>query len=91
MKKEPLKIGRPVKGIDAGVRKERKGELALIIGDRVLKRRQLMGLSREQLAEVAGISPNTVKRIEKALMDQKLSAIEAVAKALNYKFTELVA
>lgn len=90
MKKEEIKLGKPPTGIDADVRKERKGEAAVILGDRVLQRRLALGLTQPQVAEQSQLGLNTIKRMEKANADQKLSAIEQVAKALKVPAWQLL-
>ena len=56
------------------------------LGERIRKRRQEMKLSQESFAEKAGISVNTVSRIEGG---QTAMSVEIFRKMIEILFTEL--
>lgn len=49
----------------------------------IKRKRQALGLTLEQIAERAGLSPNYVGTIEKGKRDPSLSTVLALAKALR--------
>lgn len=57
--------------------------------DVLLKQRQLAGLSCEQLAMLAGISPETVRRAEKGKSKPSARVTKALADALGRKVEDL--
>jgi transcriptional regulator with XRE-family HTH domain len=60
------------------------------MGATVRRIRQAKGLSQAQLAERAGLSREYVNKIEAGRYDPPLSTINALAKALGVKATELL-
>ena len=49
----------------------------------LIKRRKMKGVSREQMAKVAGMSEKTYQRIERGESDLKLSQYRSILRALN--------
>ena len=62
-----------------------------IIGKRLLAYREQASLSREQLAEKAGIHPNYVGVLERGDSSATLETVGKVARALNLSFETLFA
>ena len=56
----------------------------------VKRRREGLGLTLEQLAERAGLSPNYVGTVEKGKRDPSLSTVLALAKALRVPAGDLL-
>jgi DNA-binding XRE family transcriptional regulator len=90
MKKDAPKVGKPASGLDADVRRDRKGQIVVVLADRVLALRLKAGLTQMGLARAAGIGLNTVVRMEKAGANQGLDSVAAVANALNVAISELL-
>lgn len=55
----------------------------ICLGSRIRERRLSAGMSQEALAEKAGISPNTVSRIEGGLTEMYVETFRKLAHALN--------
>ena len=53
------------------------------LGSRIRERRQALGMSQEALAEKAGISANTVSRIEGGLMAMSVGIFQKLVQALG--------
>lgn len=78
---------------DAGARPEPEGgeilgnraesQELICLGSRIRERRLSAGLSQEALAEKAGISPNTVSRIEGGLTEMYVKTFRKLAHALG--------
>lgn len=60
------------------------------LGSRIKERRREAGLSQEALAEKAGISPNTVSRIEGGLMAMSVETFQKLVQALGLDANELL-
>ena len=60
------------------IEKERKA-----FGKAVRKAREMRGISQEQLAELAGLHPNYVSRVENGAVNASLAAIVALAYGLK--------
>ena len=65
----------------------RSGE---IVGRRVREARQARGLTQPQLAEAAGIAPETISRLERGRQTPRLDHLIAVAAGLNTTVGALV-
>lgn len=63
---------------------------AKALGDRVREVRQGAGLTQAQLAETAGITDETVSRLERGAYEPALSTMIAVAEALDVDPFDLV-
>jgi transcriptional regulator with XRE-family HTH domain len=59
-------------------------------GDEVRSRRASLGYSQAQLAGLAGLHRNYVGAIERGDSNPSLAAVEAIAKALNARPSQLV-
>lgn len=55
----------------------------IYLGSRIKERRQEMGMSQEALAEKAGISPNTVSRIEGGLTAMSVGIFQKLVQILG--------
>lgn len=58
-------------------------------GDRIRSERRRLGLSQEQLAELAGLHRTYIGMIERAEKNITLLNIEKLAKALNLRIRDL--
>lgn len=63
----------------------------LTLGVEVRRRRQAAGLTLEQLAERAGLTPNYIGTIEHGRRDPSLSTLIALSRALNIAVSEFFA
>ncbi|WSJ23213.1 helix-turn-helix transcriptional regulator [Streptomyces sp. NBC_01324] len=61
-----------------------------VLGDRIRERRMRCNLTQEQLAYRAGISRDTVHRIEAARNDAPISYFWRIARALDMPLADLV-
>lgn len=59
-------------------------------GREVRRRREALGLTLEQLAERAGLTPNYVGSVEHGRRDPSLSTVAALAKGLRVPAAELL-
>lgn len=59
-------------------------------GNTVKRRREALGLTLEQLAERAGLSPNYIGTVENGRRDPSLSTVLALAKGLRVPPGELL-
>ena len=59
-------------------------------GSTIRRRREALGLTLEQLAERAGLSPNYVGTVENGRRDPSLSTVYALAKGLRVPPGELL-
>lgn len=67
------------------------GTLALVsFGRTIKKRRETLGLTLEQLAERANLSPNYIGTVENGRRDPSLSTVLALAKGLRIPAGELL-
>jgi len=64
-------------------------DTASALGKRVQRLRQKVGLSQEQLAERAGISPKNISELENGRGNPTLSSLEGLARALSISMAEL--
>src|SRR5687768_4069849 len=62
---------------------------ALALVGRLVQARERAGLTQAAVAEAAGVSVETVSRIERALHEPELSTVIALAHALGYQLTLL--
>ncbi|MEU3386262.1 helix-turn-helix domain-containing protein [Streptomyces albidoflavus] len=60
------------------------------LGDRIRERRMWRNLTQETLAEKAGVSRDTVQRIERGTNDPRYSDLARIARALDTPLAELV-
>ncbi|WP_230536488.1 helix-turn-helix domain-containing protein [Streptomyces sp. OUCMDZ-3434] len=60
------------------------------LGDRIRERRMQQNLTQEKLAEKAGVSRDTVQRIERGTNDPRYSDLARIARALDTPLAELV-
>ena len=60
------------------------------IGNNLRAERNRLGLSQEELAEKAGLQREHISKIERGLIDMRVSAtLVAILKALNLEFEKL--
>ena len=64
--------------------------LPRIIGKKIKKRRSVLGLTQEELAEKVGISRAYMGFVEQGRNVPTLETLEKIAKALKVKISELV-
>ena len=62
----------------------------ICLGSRLKERRQEAGMSQEAPAEKAGISPNTVSRIEGGLMAMSVETFQKLVQILGLDANELL-
>ena len=74
--------GRRPKGPDERARRTKAGA-RITLAERVIEGRTREGLKQEDLSRQVGLGRHGVFRIEKAIMDPRLSTIEALAEALE--------
>ncbi|MEG0596625.1 MAG: helix-turn-helix transcriptional regulator [Oscillospiraceae bacterium] len=60
-----------------------KNTLEEILGENIVKYRDLAGMTQGQLAECVGISPAAISRVERGLKMMKVRTLLATARALN--------
>lgn len=60
------------------------------IGDRIIKFRELKGMTRKELATILGVSPATITRYEKGEREPNLETIKKIASALDVSLTSLL-
>ncbi|MFH8744861.1 helix-turn-helix domain-containing protein [Streptomyces albidoflavus] len=60
------------------------------LGDRIRDRRMWRNLTQEKVAEKAGVSRDTVQRIERGTNDPRYSDLARIARALDTPLAELV-
>lgn len=60
------------------------------INKKIRLERTKLGLSQEQLAFNAGLSRNSIQKIETGRVKPKMETLEKIAKALNMDFTTLI-
>ena len=68
-------------GIDTDIKKK--------IGNIILIARRDKKLSQEELAKISGLGVNTIKNIERASYDAKITTFYAVCKALDITSIEM--
>jgi DNA-binding XRE family transcriptional regulator len=66
-----------------------KEPILLLFGANVQKYRKKLGLSQEQLAEIAGVHRTYIGMVERAEKNITLCNIEKIAKALKVQIQEL--
>ena len=59
-------------------------------GERIKELRLRRLLTQDDLAEMAGVAPATLSRIENDLQNPSISTLKALTKALNVDVTEIV-
>lgn len=59
------------------------------LGEGISTRRRNAGLTQEELAEILGITPDTMSRMEKGKFAPKMSRLPHIAEALNCSITDL--
>lgn len=63
--------------------------LLKVLGDRLKLRRQEMGYSQEKLAELAGLHPTHIGRIERAEKTVTIKSLYKIVKILGLSMEEL--
>ena len=63
--------------------------LAKTFGSNVQRKRKLLGLTQEQLAELLGIGQNTLSRIERGVLTPKFDRLQDFAQHLHTPISEL--
>jgi transcriptional regulator with XRE-family HTH domain len=61
------------------------------LGERIRERRRGLGLTQEGLAELAGVSSETIGRLEQAVGSPNLDTVDKVARALRTTASALIA
>jgi transcriptional regulator with XRE-family HTH domain len=65
-------------------------EVSMTTGERIKELRLRRLLTQDDLAELAGLAPATLSRIENDLQNPNISTLKALTKALNVDVTEIV-
>ncbi|MFI0032028.1 helix-turn-helix domain-containing protein [Streptomyces albidoflavus] len=60
------------------------------LGDRIRERRMWCNLTQERLAFAAGVSRDTVQRIERGTSDPRYSQLARIARALDTPLADLL-
>ncbi|MFE6716873.1 helix-turn-helix domain-containing protein [Streptomyces albidoflavus] len=60
------------------------------LGDRIRERRMWCNLTQERLAERAGVSRDTIQRIERGTSDPRYGQLARIARALDIPLAKLV-
>lgn len=66
-----------------------KQALAVIVGANITAKRKLRGLNQAQLAELLGIGPDSLSRIERGLTAPRFQTLEKMATVLECSVAEL--
>ena len=82
--------GRKPSGPKKAVLNEKRGSAVLTLAGQVIARRQEAGLTQAQLAKAAGLGHHAIFRLEKGLVDPKLSSIEKIGEILQATPKELL-
>lgn len=64
-------------------------DLAKIFGANVQRKRKLLGMTQEQLAELLGVSQHTLSRIERGVLTPKFDRLQDFASYLHTPVSEL--
>ena len=62
----------------------------MTVGERILRRREELGLTMEELAEKVGVTKSTVNKYEKGQIDMKVSTIRSLHDVLGLSYIELL-
>lgn len=65
-------------------------EYLLIIGNNLRKKRDLLGVSQQELADNSNIAKSTVQRIEKGTLNPSITTLKNISIALNIDISELI-
>lgn len=65
-----------------------KEPLAIIVGANISAKRKLKGMNQAQLAELLGIGPDSLSRIESGITAPKFQTLEKMAQALECPVAE---
>jgi len=71
-------------------KQDRINELLNVLAGHIRVRRKAIGITQEQLAERAGLSPNYIARLEIASNPPSLVALASISKALGLQPFELL-
>lgn len=77
------KAGRPPLGPDKATKRRLKGKALLALGQNTMKLRNQLGWTRQQVADKAKLSLNTVTRVENVERDVMLSVVQHLADAFS--------
>jgi transcriptional regulator with XRE-family HTH domain len=72
-----------------GERSMPEKELAEIIGRAIALRRRAAGMTQEELADILGIAPDTLSRMENGRFAPKIGRMRDIAAALRCSVTDL--
>jgi Predicted transcriptional regulators len=64
--------------------------MVIKIGDRVRKLRDGLGITQHELATRAGVTPQTISRIERNVNDASIASLHKIAPVLGTSIDELV-
>lgn len=65
-------------------------EYLLIIGNNLRKKRDLLGMSQQELADHSNIAKSTVQRIEKGTLNPSITTLKNISIAMNIEISELL-
>lgn len=57
------------------------------LGNIIKERRKTLGITQKYLAELAGVNPNTVIRIEKGIINPSVEVVTKIAEVLGMELT----
>lgn len=69
--------------------RERMGEIAKSVGQRIRNYRTHRGLSQEKLAELSGCHPTYIGQLERGEKNATIESIERIASALDISLSKL--
>ena len=64
-------------------------DLAITIGSRIKAKREALGLSRNEVAKICGMSYSTVQRVEDGKSNARVSTLVALAVVLDISNADL--
>ncbi len=68
---------------------KREGNLAVLLGQAIMKRRQRLGMTQLEFAEKLGVEQHSVSRMEKGIISPKMARLRDVADILDCTVADL--
>lgn len=57
------------------------------LGEKIKERRKTLGITQKHLAELAGVNPNTIIRIENGKINPTIEVVNSIADVLGMELT----
>ena len=57
------------------------------LGNKIKERRRTLGITQKHLAELAGVNPNTIIRIENGKINPTIEVVNSIADVLGMELT----